>query len=73
VEETPGSGVLDETISVCFACGQSVVSPRWTAASTRRGLLRALAALGPAVVLAVAAWILKPWRALAPLRAPGAT
>ena len=73
VEEPPGSGVFDETLSVCSACGRSIVSPRWTAASTRRGLLHTLWTLGPVLLLALAAWFLKPYLSWLPQRRPGAT
>jgi hypothetical protein len=73
VEETPGTGVLDETLSVCFACGQSIASPHWTVASTRRGLLLVFWTLGPFLLFAVAAWLLKPFLPLLPRRAPGAS
>ena len=72
VEEIPGSGVLDEVLSVCDACGRSIVSPRWTAASTRRGLLLSLWTLGPLVLIGVAAWLLKPFLSWLPRRTPGA-
>jgi hypothetical protein len=73
VEETHGTGVLAETLSVCYACGQSITSPHWTAASTRRGLLLGLWTCGPVLLFAVAAWLLKPYLPLFPHRTPGAT
>lgn len=66
-------GVLDETLSVCAACGRSIASPRWTAGSTRRGFLLALRKLGPYVLIAGAAWLLKPYLPFLPRRTFGGT
>ena len=71
LEESRGTGVLDETLSVCSACGQSIVSPRWTAGSTRRGLLLVLRKVGPYLLIAAAAWVLKPFLPYLPRRTFG--
>jgi hypothetical protein len=71
VEESRGAGVLDETLSICSACGRSVVSPRWTAASSRRGLLLELRKVGPYLLIAAAAWVLKPYLTYLPRRTFG--
>ncbi len=60
VEETRETGGAEETLSVCSACGRSLVSPRWTVASTRRVLLRVLWSLGPYFLIAAAAYFLYP-------------
>ena len=73
VEEPPGDGVFDETVSICSACGRSIVSPRWTAASTRRGLMLMLWTLGPVLLIALAAWFFQPVLSWLPRRTPGAT
>ncbi len=71
VEEARGSGPLAETISVCSACGQSIVSPHWTAASTRRVLLRVLWSLGPYLLIAAAGYFLSPYFPFLPRRTFG--
>ncbi len=60
VEETRETGGAEEILSVCSACGRSLVSPRWTVASTRRVLLRVLWRLGPYLLIAAAGYFLYP-------------
>ena len=71
VEETRETEGLDETLSVCSACGQSIVSPRWTAASTRRVLLRVLWKVGPYLLIAAAGYLLQPYLPFLPRRTFG--
>jgi hypothetical protein len=73
VEERRGTGVLDETLSVCSACGRSITSPRWTAASTRRGLLLVLWKVGPYLLIAAAGYLLQPYLPFLPRRTSGRT
>jgi hypothetical protein len=72
-EERPGAGVLQETLWVCFACGQSISSPHWTGVSTRRAFLLALRKVGPYLLIAAAAWVLKPYLPFLPRRTFGGT
>ncbi len=71
VEETRETGGLEETISVCSACGQSIVSPRWTARGARRVVLRLLWKVGPYLLIAAAGWLLGPYLPFLPRRVFG--
>ncbi len=70
-EERHGTGILDETLWVCTACGQSFCRARWTGDSTRRALLVGVRRFGPYVLIAAAAWLLKPYLPYLPRRTYG--
>ncbi len=72
-EDRPGTDVLGETLWVCFACGQSISTRRWTGGSTRRAFLLALRKVGPYLLIAAAAWVLRPFLPFLPRRTFGGT